>query len=161
MITYILISGECVEVITERHRQDKVIHELHAGAIDSETMSAMNSSGHIGINKTIRAVCSQIYWPDISGQVRNFAYSCQKCQMKKDIAIQKTATLMHPVPIPIRVMSQIGIDLMRMKETPDGYNYVISAINYFTKFVELGAIKGKCAVTVGLWIYENLFCRYE
>ena len=161
-ITYhIVISGEWVEVITERHRQDKVMHELHAGAIDGQMMSARNSSGHIGINKTIRAVCSQFYWPDISGQVRNFVNSCQKCQMKKDIAIQKTATSVHPVPIPIKVMSQIGIDLMRMKETPDGYNYVISAIDYFIKFVELGAIKDKCAVTIGSWIYENIFCRYE
>ena len=56
--------------------------------------------------------------------------------MKKDIAIQKTSTLMHPVPVPIKVMSQVGIDLMKMKETHDTYNYIISAIDYFTKFAE-------------------------
>ena len=148
-----------MEVITEKHRQERLIHEIHAGAIDGDTMSATNSSGHIGINKTIRAVCSRFYWPDISGEVRNFINTCRKCQMKKDIAIQKTSTLMHPVPIPIKVMSQVGIDLMKMKETPDGYNYVISAIDYFTKFAELGALKDKAAITVGKWIYENIFCR--
>ena len=79
--------------------------------------------------------------------------------MKKDIAIQKTSTLMHPVPIPIKAMSQVGIDLIKMKETPDGYNYLISGIDYFTKFVELGALKDKSALTVGKWIYENIFCR--
>ena len=77
--------------------------------------------------------------------------------MKKDIAIQKTSTLMHPVPVPIKVMSQVGIDLMKMKETPDGYNYIISAIDYFTKFAKLGALKDKAAITVGNWIYENIF----
>ena len=148
-----------MEVITEKHRQERLIHEIHAGAIDGDTMSATNSSGHIGINKTIRAVCSRFYWPDISGEVRNFINTCRKCQMKKDIAIQKTSTLMHPVPIPIKVMSQVGIDLMKMKETPDGYNYVISAIDYFTKFAELGALKDKATITVGKWIYENIFCR--
>ena len=148
-----------MEVITEKHRQERLIHEIHAGAIDGDTMSATNSSGHIRINKTIRAVCSRFYWPDISGEVRNFINTCRKCQMKKDIAIQKTSTLMHPVPIPIKVMSQVGIDLMKMKETPDGYNYVISAIDYFTKFAELGALKDKATVTVGKWIYENIFCR--
>ena len=79
--------------------------------------------------------------------------------MKKDIAIQKTSTLMHPVPVPIKVMSQVGIDLMKMKETSDGYNYVISAIDYFAKFAELGALKKKATLTVGKWIYENIFCR--
>ena len=79
--------------------------------------------------------------------------------MKKDITIQKTSTLMHPVLIPIKAVSQVGIDIMKMKETPDGYNYMISAIDYFTKFVELGALKDKFALTVGKWIYENIFCR--
>ena len=116
-----------------------------------------NSSGYIGINKTIRAVCFRFYWPDISGEVRNFINTCRKCQMKKDIAIQKTSTLMHLVPIPIKVMSQVGD--MKMKETANGYNYVISAIDYFTKFAELGALKDKAAITVGKWIYKNIFCR--
>ena len=44
--------------MTEKHRQDQLIHELHAGAIDGDTMSATNLSGHVGINKTIQAVCS-------------------------------------------------------------------------------------------------------
>ena len=66
---------------------------------------------------------------------------------------------MHPVPVPIKVMSQIGIDLMQMKETPDGYNYVITAVNYFTKYAELGALKDKSATTIGKWIYKNIFCR--
>ena len=148
-----------MEVITEKHRQERLIHKINAGAIDGDTMSATKSSGHIGINKTIRAVCSRFYWPDMSREVRNFIDTCRKCQMKKDIAIQKTSTLMHPVPIPIKVMSQVGIDLMKMKETPDGYNYVISAIDYFTKFAELGALKDKATITVGKWIYENIFCR--
>ena len=140
-----------MEIITEKLRKERLIHEIHAGAIDGDTMSATNSSGHIRINKTIRAVCSRFYWPDISGEVRNFINVYRKCQMKKDVAIQKTSTLMHPVPIPIKVMSQVGIDLC--------YNYVISAIDYFTKFAELGALKDKATVTVGKWIYENIFCR--
>ena len=86
-----------MEVVIEKHRQERIIHGIHAGAIDGETMSATNSSGHIGINKIVRAVCSRFHWPDISGQVRNLINTCRKCQMKKDISIQKTSTLMHPV----------------------------------------------------------------
>ena len=72
-----------MEVITEKHRQERLIHEMHAGTIDGDTMSATNSSGHTGINKTIRAVCFRFYWPDISGEVRNFINTCRKCQMKR------------------------------------------------------------------------------
>ena len=158
-IISIVIAGEWVEVIMEKHRQNRLMHEIHAGSMDGEMMSARNSGGHIGINKMVRAVCLCFYWPDISGQVRNFINSCETCQIKKDIAIQKSATVMHPVPVPTKVMSQIGIDLMQMKETPDGYNYVITAVDYFTKYAEMGALKDKSATTIGKWIYENIFCR--
>ena len=55
-------------------------------------------------------------------------------------------------------MSQIGIDLMCMEES-HGMNYIISAIDYFTKYCELGALPNKEEFTVTMWIYENIFCR--
>ena len=68
-IISIVIAGEWVEVITEKHRQNRLMHEIHAGSMDGEMMSARNSGGHIGINKMVCAVCLHFYWPDISGQV--------------------------------------------------------------------------------------------
>ena len=62
-------------------------------------------------------------------------------------------------------MSQVGINLMRLCETDGyeneaGYNYVITAQCYFTKYVEIGALKNKTGLEVGTWIYTNIFCRY-
>ena len=148
-----------MEVITEKHRKERLIHKIHAGAIDGDTISATNSSGHFVINKTVRAVCSRFYWPDISGEVRTFINPCRKCQMKKDHCHPENFYTHASSAYSNQMMSQVGIDLMKMKETPDGYNYVISAIDYFTKFAELGALKDKATITVGRWIYENIFCR--
>ena len=78
-----------MEVITEKHRQERLIHEMHAGTIDGDTMSATNSSGHTGINKTIRAVCFRFYWPDISGEVRNFINTCQEMSDEKTLPSRK------------------------------------------------------------------------
>ena len=47
---------------------------------------------------------------------------------------------------------------MQLKEV-DGYNYVITAIDYFTKYIELKALHTKTADEVGLFLYE-LICRY-
>ena len=49
-------------------------------------------------------------------------------------------------------MSQVGIDLMHMGKANKGYNFVISCIDYFSKYCELGALRNKEAVTVGKWI---------
>ena len=66
--------------------------------------------------------------------------------------------MMTPVPIPPKVMSQIGIDLMRLK-AHKGMKYIISAVDYFTKYCELGALPNKEESTVATWIYNNIFCR--
>ena len=73
---------------------------------------------------------------------------------------------MHPVPILVEVMSQIGIDLMHLKETDGfsdqrGYKYMITAVCYFTKFVQLEALFTKEDHETGKWIYDNIFCRYR
>ena len=65
----IVIAGEWVEVVMEKHQQNRLMHEIHAGSMDGEMMSARNSEGHTGINKMVHAVCSHFYWTDISGQV--------------------------------------------------------------------------------------------
>ena len=62
-------------------------------------------------------------------------------------------------------MSQVGIDLMKLYESEgfedqSGYNYVITAQCYFTKYVKIGALWSKTGLEVGTWIYTNIFCRY-
>ena len=48
---------------------------------------------------------------------------------------------------------------MKLKEYK-GYNYVIMAIDYFTKYVEMGCLKQKCAKEVTKWIFHNIFCQH-
>ena len=78
--------------------------------------------------------------------------------MKKDLAIKKTSNELHPISVPTKVMSEVGIDLMHMGKANKGYNFV-SCVDYFSKYCELGALRNKEAVTVGKWIYNNIFCR--
>ena len=51
--------------------------------------------------------------------------------MKKQMAIRKTSIEIHPIAVPTKVMSQIGIDLMHMGKTNKGYNFVITAVDLF------------------------------
>ena len=67
-----------MEAITEKHRQERLIHEIHAGAIDGDTMSAANSSGaHWDKTRQLELYAPRFYWPDISGEVRNFINTCR------------------------------------------------------------------------------------
>ena len=46
-----------------------------------------------------------------------------------------------------------------MMEPSKGMTYIIPAVDYFTKYCELGALLNKEEYTVATWIYENIFCR--
>ena len=65
----------------------------------------------------------------------------------------------------MKVMSQVGIDLMKLCETDGfedeaGFQYVITAQCYFTKYVEIGTLRTKTGLEVANWIYTNIFCHY-
>ena len=110
--------------------------------------TARNTGGHLGINKTCEKVTSCFYWPNIKEEVMAYIIRCERCQRVNRCALQKSSLELHNIPIPPKVMSQVGIDLMRLCETDGyeneaGYNYVITAQCYFTKYVEIGALKIK------------------
>ena len=59
----------------------------------------------------------------------------------------------------MKPMAQVGIDFMKLKPSK-GYNYVITAIDNFTKYIEMGTLKNKSALSVATWIFDNIFCCY-
>ena len=158
---HVVISlGLMVEVVDDRNRQMAIMYEMHAGADIMHELTAKGLSGHIGINKTVEHIASRYYWPDISGSVCKYINTCLVCQIAKERAIKKTSRTMTPVQIPPKVMSQIGIDLMMM-EPSKGMTYIITAVDYFTKYCEIGALSCKEENIVATWIYKNIFCRYS
>ena len=137
----------------------------HTG-VQSEDVedTARNTGGHLGINKTCE-ITSRFYWPVIKEEVIEFIKGCEWCQRVNRCSPQKSSLELHNVPIPQKVMSQIGINLMKLCETEGyekpGFQYVITAQWYFTKYVEIGILRTKTGLEVAIWIYTNIFCRYS
>ena len=110
----------------------------------------------MGINKTMKKLIARYFWDTMTINTRNFIRSCHKCQKVNFSFINKGKQELHNIPVPSQVFSQIGIDIMHMPESPDGHKYVITAIDYLTKYVEMQALKTKTAIEVANFIYEEL-----
>ena len=82
------------------------------------------------------------YWPNLHKDIAQYISTCEHCQRVNTTKLQKVNKEFHSIPIPIKPMAQVGIDLMKLKPSKSN-NYVIMAINYFTKYVEMGALKDK------------------
>ena len=91
--------------------------------------------------------------------VKEFIKNCDRCQRSRPNKLMKGSDDLHPIPVPSKVWCQVGIDIMTMK-TVDGYKYIITAMDYFSKNMEMRALKAKTVKNVAIFLYEEVICRW-
>ena len=72
--------------------------------------------------------------------VVDYISKCDRCQKSRINKLQKGSEDLHPIPVPIKVWSQVGIDIMTMKKVGE-YKYLITGMDYFSKNLEMCALK--------------------
>lgn len=87
----------------------------------------------------------------------DFVKNCEVCQ-KVTPPWVSCVPEMKPIPVPKRVMEQIGIDVMQLPEV-QGKKYIVVAVDYFSKWAEAKALKNKTGIEVAKFIYE-IICRH-
>ena len=136
-----------VEVITNQSLQLEIMQSIHSGV--GETKQVQSTGGHLRQNKTCERVTKRYYWPRVTQDVANFINSCHKCQVAKEVHLQKANAKLHSVVVPNKTWCQIAIDLMvGLKPGPYGHRNILTVINYFTKWPEIVPLKTKTAKEV-------------
>ena len=132
--------------------QWRIIRECHEGVGNSVEARAM--SRQICTTPVFKGVLSQ-------HQVSQFVNSCESCQrLKAGNKFDKGGEKLKSVPVPYQTMNQLGIDLItNLPKTPEGYNTIVTAVDYTSKWVESRALKGKFAEGVGEFMYD-LVCHF-
>ena len=68
---------------------------------------------------------------------------------KEQPQLQKATGLLHPIPVPPKVWSQVGMNLIvPIPETPWGNKYIITLTDYFLKWVEAAPLPDKTVLTL-------------
>ena len=95
----------------------------------------------------------------MSEDIVDYIYKCDRCQKSRINKLQKGSEDLHPIPVPRKVWSQVGIDIMTMKKVEE-YKYLITGMDYFSKNLEMCPLKSKLAREVAQFIYEDIICRW-
>ena len=74
------------------------------------------------------------------------------CQCVNKYKLQKSNKTLHPIPVPLKVRNQTGIDLIGPLKETDSYRYSVTAVDYKRKFVEAEPLRKKV-----VRLYQN-FC---
>ena len=95
----------------------------------------------------------------MTNDIKKFIGECDRCQKSRVNKLMKGTKDLHPIPVPRKVWSQVGVDIMSMKEV-DGFRYIITAMDYFSKNMEMRALRKKSAKEVAIFLYEEIICRW-
>ena len=127
----------------------------------STTVEAKAMSGHFGRDKTVSLLSSKVYFLNITSKVKQFVDSCVACQcVETGSKFEKGGDKLKSIHVPLETWTQLGIDLItNLPETVEGYNTIVTCIDYTSKFIESKPLIGKCAEGVAQFMYE-LVCHY-
>ena len=131
-------------VVPKRYR--KQILDL---AHDSPT------SGHMGVKRTQERITASFYWPGIDKDVRRHCLSCDICQRTMGRGAARRAPLQE-VPIVTIPFKQVGIDIIGPinPSSSRGNKYVLTMVDYATKYVEATPLETVTTITVAEALFE-------
>lgn len=114
-------------------------------------------AGHFGVNKTLQNIRQHYYWPYMDKDIKQYVESCHECQIqgiKKKVLNTTSIT-------PVKPWHRVGIDFIGpLKTTTRGNRYIITAMDYFTRWPEAKALPAATAQTAANFIYEEIICRH-
>ena len=134
--------------------QLRIIRECHEGTGNSVEAKAM--SDHFGRDKTVALIQSKVYFPGFRQKITDYIKSCVACQCVKCRGkYEKGGEKLKSIPVPRMPMRQLGIDcITNLPKTEEGYNTIVTAIDYTSKWPESKPLKGKFPEGVAEFMYE-------
>ena len=106
-------------------------------------------AGHLALGKTMGRILSSFYWPNINDDVAKFVKSCDVCQRSEPRGRIKKAPL-TPMPLIRQPFSRIALDIIGpiIPASDRGFRYVLTAMDYSTRYPEAVCLKSIDTETV-------------
>ncbi len=136
----LLSTRRAVHQNVPRTQRTPLIHSTHTSL----------GTGHPGVNTTLSLLLDRFWWPNMARDVRRFVQGCPDCAISRSTR-HLPAGKLHPLPIPNRPWSHLGVDFIS-----DGYTCILVIIDRFSKFCRLTPLTG---LSTALQMAELLFNR--
>ncbi|CAM8904949.1 unnamed protein product [Rhodiola kirilowii] len=119
----------------------------------------LECGGHFGPRRTARKILdSGFFWPHVFRDAYDHCKRCDRCQRVGNISARQE---MPQVPILVNDVFDIwGIDFMGPFPASCGFEFILVAVDYVSKWVEAKATRCADAKTVVDFLRTNIFCRY-
>jgi len=130
----ILLYGS--RIVVPYSMQESTIKKIHAG--------------HLGLQKCLQRAEISVWWPGVTGQLRQHIQNCREC---REHAVQRKEPLI-PTPLPTHPWEEVGADLFQLK----GTTYLL-VVDYFSRYPELVKLTSTTAPSV-INALKSIFARH-
>ena len=122
-----------------------------------DIIRSVHEAGHMGIHSTTNKIKERYWWPGIKKHVAEFISTCDQCQREKK---PQKAKDIYPM-IASRPFQIVGLDHVGpLHKTKDGYQYMIVAQDYFTKWPIVKPTKTTNTKEALKFVYEDIYTLY-
>ncbi|KAI2657384.1 Transposon Tf2-6 polyprotein [Labeo rohita] len=102
----------------------------------------------------------RFWWLDMARDVRRYVQGCKECAMSKSPR-HLPAGKIHPLPIPNRPWSHLGVDFMTDLPVSDENTCILVIVDRFSKFCRLIPLKGlPTALETAECLFNHVFRYY-
>uniref|UniRef100_A0A5S6Q5H5 RNA-directed DNA polymerase n=1 Tax=Trichuris muris TaxID=70415 RepID=A0A5S6Q5H5_TRIMR len=119
---------------------------------------ATHGLSHPGVRATKRLMLARYVWPGIQRDVAQWTRHCLHCQQAK---VQRhTRSAPKDFPLPHSRFEHVHIDIVGPLPSSDGYRYLITAVDRFTRWPEAWPARDSSARTVAEIFFANWIARF-
>ena len=140
--------GDHLRLCVPKCMRARLLEESHGGRF----------AGHF-LPKAVYSMLAKRYWWD--GMYKDVHLHCRSCL--PCATYQGSGKRVRPPLMPIEVggpFHRVGVDIMELPQTVNGNRYVISFVDYLTKWVESFATSNQTSETIVRLLIDHVICRH-
>ena len=119
---------------------------------------AFHGLSHPGIRATQKLISARFVWPSMFSIIKHWTCSCLSCQRSK--VIRHTLSPLSHLPTPDSRFDHIHVDIVGPLPPSQGYRYVLTCIDRFTRLPEAFSLPDITAPSVARALVSGLISRF-
>ena len=140
-------------------RRQIAVPESYKIDVLKECHDSSLTGGHLGVSKTYLKISERYYWKDMYKETKEYVRGCLLCQQRKG-ARPINDGLIQPI-VATEPFEIVGMDLFGpLPKTDEGYEWVITFTDHYTKWVEIHPIKRASEEATAAALINLVICRH-